>query len=54
MTYQNETIPNYDNADESSLFLTDAAASPSSLSLGQAETGERDQHLSFGGGLFET
>ena len=38
MTYQNQTIPNYGNADESSLFLTDSAASPSSLSFGQEET----------------
>lgn len=37
MTYQNQTIPQHDNADESSLFLTDVAASPSSLSLGQEE-----------------
>ena len=36
MTYQQPT-PNYDNADESSLFLTDVAASSSSLSLGQEE-----------------
>ena len=37
MMYQNQTIPQHDNADESSLFLTDVAASPSSLSLGQEE-----------------
>ena len=35
--YQNQTIPKHDNADESSLFLIDVAASPSSLSLGQEE-----------------
>ena len=33
MIYQNQTIPHYDNADESSLFLTDVAASCRTLQI---------------------